>query len=336
MAYDLSPEQIKAYKPSHTEDCKDSDCQMLSVESSKLESILQDGGLPIVRLDDEASHPKLTLERWEGPDHSGYIALSHVWFDGLGNQNSNSLPLCQARRITSLVSQCQTARNVAYLWNSRFPRPLEEPVIWKSADATFWLDTLCVPRGSEFQVDVDDLKRKAISNIPAVFRSARGVLILDKDLDSMHDLFQQSSASTEYLDQESRSGRNIQNLIVRVIDSFQGISGPKKQPGQLTTSEVNYRIVATKWMQRAWTYEEAVVAPALFAQIHGPEAEVIYPNDNRNQGSTWYPTKALDPLRAKSNIGTRAMRRLGKVDGFTSEYSTGSSRMSSSDRFVEV
>ena len=32
-----------------------------------------------------------------------YIAISHVWSDGLGNPNENSLPLCQPEFLYDLL-----------------------------------------------------------------------------------------------------------------------------------------------------------------------------------------------------------------------------------------
>ncbi|KAI1448494.1 hypothetical protein F5Y02DRAFT_376426 [Annulohypoxylon stygium] len=57
-------------------------------------------------------------------DFVKYVAISHVWSDGLGNNANNAIPLCQYRRIVNLVSY------------------LDEE---NQDGITFWLDTLCFP-----------------------------------------------------------------------------------------------------------------------------------------------------------------------------------------------
>lgn len=37
----------------------------------------------------------------------GYAAISHVWSEGLGNAQSNSLPLCQLRKIIGYCRQVE-------------------------------------------------------------------------------------------------------------------------------------------------------------------------------------------------------------------------------------
>ncbi|KAK8096060.1 hypothetical protein PG999_014082 [Apiospora kogelbergensis] len=51
-----------------------------------------------------------------------YIAISHVWSDGLGNNDHNAIPLCQFNRIVSATSRLNGNTSIS-----------------------FWLDTLCFP-----------------------------------------------------------------------------------------------------------------------------------------------------------------------------------------------
>jgi len=62
-----------------------------------------------------------------------YVAISHVWSDGLGNAIANTLPWCQLQRIQGLVDALyqDTAGN-------------QHPV-------PFWMDTLCVPVEQHFE-----------------------------------------------------------------------------------------------------------------------------------------------------------------------------------------
>jgi hypothetical protein len=57
-----------------------------------------------------------------------FVAISHVWSDGLGNQGRNALPKCQLRRI-------QTWVNGLYQ-NDAEPVP-------------FWIDSLSIPENKD-------------------------------------------------------------------------------------------------------------------------------------------------------------------------------------------
>ncbi|KAH3359488.1 hypothetical protein KXV52_005576, partial [Aspergillus fumigatus] len=91
-----------------------------------------------------------------------YVAISHVWADGMGNRAANWLPECQLDRITHLVENVQ--------WEGRRPLP-EDPN--NSDGVGFWMDALCVPAVDK------DRKRKAIRNMRHVYSNAKAVLVLD-------------------------------------------------------------------------------------------------------------------------------------------------------------
>jgi hypothetical protein len=78
------------------------DCRHVQAPRTKLVQILSSGKIPILRctraasgslvLDYEAAYPRLD-----------YVAISHVWADGLGNPEGNSVPACQIERIIDMV-----------------------------------------------------------------------------------------------------------------------------------------------------------------------------------------------------------------------------------------
>jgi hypothetical protein len=83
-----------------------------------------------------------------------YVAISHVWSDGLGNHKRNSLPFCQMRRLQKLVDDLY--------------EPNDRPV-------PFWIDTICVP--------LEPLERKAaIVGLKRTYEEADKVLVLDSTL----------------------------------------------------------------------------------------------------------------------------------------------------------
>ncbi|KAB2579002.1 hypothetical protein DBV05_g2483 [Lasiodiplodia theobromae] len=139
------------YVTKHASDCTKREPDFIGVDEHMLENLLQNSELPLPCLDlgplesRAASAAKLDLVT-----PKEYVAISHVWSDGLGNERQNSLPLCQLRRLKRLAGQigCEI----------------------------IWIDTLCVPAkdGSG--------KRKAITRMVEVYERAQAVLVLDEDL----------------------------------------------------------------------------------------------------------------------------------------------------------
>lgn len=167
------------YSTRHTSRCLDnSKCTFLGFDSGYLAQQIEEGRVPLVRLDSiiyedaektylgseyEETLPLLPVQERLEMQHTGsghYIALSHVWSHGLGNPVSNTLPTCQLRRLKAVATQMKEEGGLT-----------KEPAIW--------VDTLCVPVDPRYQSS----RRKAISGIVDVFRNARQVVVLDADLE---------------------------------------------------------------------------------------------------------------------------------------------------------
>ena len=84
------------------------------------------------------------------PDRTAYIAISHVWSDGLGNEDSNSIPLCQFNRIVKLTTRLNRNTSIA-----------------------FWLDTLCFPLAPQDAYD------QALIRMRQSYEDANKVLVFD-------------------------------------------------------------------------------------------------------------------------------------------------------------
>lgn len=138
------------YQTAHTRTCQG--CSDITIESADLQRILEKDGsaanprVKIVITDRDEVEVSLT-------DEGDYVAISHVWSDGLGHPPGvNSLPECQLRRLRRLIEQTG----------------LPEPIVW--------VDSLCVP------AEEGRAKRNALARMANVYRSARNVLVLDSDL----------------------------------------------------------------------------------------------------------------------------------------------------------
>ncbi|KAJ6479860.1 hypothetical protein C8R45DRAFT_1076617 [Mycena sanguinolenta] len=78
-----------------------------------------------------------------------YIAISHVWADGLGSHTERGLPQCQIERLTAMVCSLDVDTAVA-----------------------FWIDGLCIPADRA-------LRKKAIALMAQTYYDATAVLVLD-------------------------------------------------------------------------------------------------------------------------------------------------------------
>ncbi|KAL8346354.1 hypothetical protein RB598_000317 [Gaeumannomyces tritici] len=108
----------------------------------------------------EKQFPIITLV--EGPDPDSvelsvhrstelpYVAISHVWADGLGSKTEDGLPACQLRRLAALASRVRPG-------------------------AAIWLDGICIP-------GANNLRKEAIGLMARTYREASAVLVLDAGL----------------------------------------------------------------------------------------------------------------------------------------------------------
>ncbi|KFA72444.1 hypothetical protein S40288_10290 [Stachybotrys chartarum IBT 40288] len=147
--------QDATYQRAHAEGCNG--CGDAVADQAELADILERGSIPLILSvaddDDDESMVNITLVGAE-PDMS-YVAISHVWSDGLGNVDCNAIPLCQLRRLSKMIRNLPGANADMLL---------------------FWLDTICVPPDS---ARMDRAQRLALSKMRNVYQDATTVLVLD-------------------------------------------------------------------------------------------------------------------------------------------------------------
>lgn len=165
---------------SHTSQCEDpTTCQNVEAPREERVRILQGGGIPVLRCSKDKKG-QIDLRFVSASPDLNYVAVSHLWADGLGNTFDNSLPQCQLSELIKAVK----AANSSY-----------RPVGGNSA-TLLWLDVYCVPaqvpRTAEdlkddtrtsIERDQDiELKGKAIARMDATYAWADFVLALDSEL----------------------------------------------------------------------------------------------------------------------------------------------------------
>ena len=102
--------------------------------------MLSAGEIPVVVYD---GRQLSTRRAPEGP----YVAISHVWADGLGSTSETGLPTCQVSRIAALARELVP-------------------------NGAFWIDGLCVPEARH-------LRKRAIRLMAQTYRGAEKVVVLD-------------------------------------------------------------------------------------------------------------------------------------------------------------
>ncbi|KAL3427769.1 het domain protein [Phlyctema vagabunda] len=216
-----------------TTDCQ---CETLEIDNVRLAEIVQKDEVPVLYFDEETKTFQVVSA--ESQPELEYVALSHVWSDGWGNPQKNSLSLCRIAQLVTWmkasysVSDFKTQRDVGTFQRLADFQTQSKSGRWQRASSYslpssdgswapapnrgyvgklyFWMDTLCVPRGPK------EIHNKAVMNMRNVYAQAERVLVLDAEL-----LVSPAGASYE---------------------------------------EINMRIQSSRWIRRLWTVQEAALA----------------------------------------------------------------------------
>lgn len=134
-----------------------------SITNESTARILERGGIPVMWIStSDASGGALEIHVQDS-SMAPYVAISHVWSDGLGNPHNNSLPRCQLERIQKIVDRLDRST------------PGEQQRA-AQGHTPFWMDTLCVPLEKEY-------RKLAIQRMGRTYSEADKVLVLDRFFD---------------------------------------------------------------------------------------------------------------------------------------------------------
>ncbi|XP_014552464.1 hypothetical protein COCVIDRAFT_19456 [Bipolaris victoriae FI3] len=218
VANDIDPNK---YTSRHTkEGCS---CPHVRVPSGKIEKIINEGGIPLVKIKDHDSFGLPEIEIVKLTEHTPYVAISHVWSHGLGNPHDNSLPCCQLRRVATHIAELRvdTYKSVRAASTANSSQAYHHGVAWDLSrfrlsrkNELFWLDTLCVPVGRD--AETRRLKTMSINKMAAIYAIANHVMVLD-------------------------------DMLSRIDAS------------RAKASEVLARINISDWMGRCWTLQEGAL-----------------------------------------------------------------------------
>ncbi|KAK3631659.1 hypothetical protein LTR56_016766 [Elasticomyces elasticus] len=162
-----------------------------------------------------------------------FIAISHVWSQGLGNPAGNYLPRCQVDTIQQWCNELLVKQ-----------------------DVPFWMDTLCIPR-------VDPAKRNAIASMSEVYGAAAAVLVIDTGLLDIP----MSASDTELIARiyscgwlrrvwTLQEGVKARRLYFRVRDGFQNL----EDLAQRISTRLRGNVDFDPSNQLAWEFLRPLVA----------------------------------------------------------------------------
>ncbi|KGO75195.1 Heterokaryon incompatibility [Penicillium italicum] len=146
----------KAYKTKHSPACPGyPGCFDVIANESQLHKIFKKRTFPIIQPLKNNSDKSIKLTDFKTTE--AYVALSHVWSDGLGNPTQNAIPICQLQTLNEMVAA--------------LPAPSKP-----GNPAPFWLDTICCP------VKESEDQNTAIGFMRDTYEKASAVLVLDSSL----------------------------------------------------------------------------------------------------------------------------------------------------------
>ena len=100
-------------------------------------------------------------------DSTAYVALSHVWADGLGNSEETALPRCQLSRLKAWIDTLDPE------WEDGSTPPDHSG---DKPELLLWCDSLCCP------VMSPEGKNMALRQMYRPYDEAAAVLVLDRSL----------------------------------------------------------------------------------------------------------------------------------------------------------
>ncbi|KAM0804471.1 hypothetical protein BDR22DRAFT_818114 [Usnea florida] len=186
---------LASYQTKHISGCN---CEHYLIDTKDLAEILESGSLPLLRIQTGNALSELSVEIVPSSLTSRYIAVSHVWADGLGNPFQNSLPRCQLEFLHETIKEYDVKLNSG-----------------ADQDMLLWIDTLCCP------VEPGKAKNTALASMKKTYLEATRVLVLDRSLrDHCSKTMDPVEACTRIILRSSIYMKGLASNIVNQIGTF--------------------------------------------------------------------------------------------------------------------
>ena len=141
-------------------------CSHIIPDTKAVRDIVECGGIPLISI--STTQEDLDIKVVAHKSGTPYIAISHVWSDGLGNVDENSLPICQLQRLGSKIRTSLTAfKSLGISYG---------PFLENDGRLYIWMDTLCVP------LTPMSSRKSAIAKMKSYYSEAAIVWVLDASI----------------------------------------------------------------------------------------------------------------------------------------------------------
>ncbi|KAI1374170.1 hypothetical protein F4677DRAFT_461708 [Hypoxylon crocopeplum] len=138
------------------DNCTEYECRGRNVDEATYH---QDGDIPVFKWNLESKELELRAVKVNarGVGKPPFMAISHVWSDGLGNSKDNAIYECQLEALQKSVQLAATNHKML-----------------DGKPSHFWIDTLCVPVQKQFK----DLRKKCIQDMRRIYECSCSVYVL--------------------------------------------------------------------------------------------------------------------------------------------------------------
>lgn len=156
-------------------------CSPVAVDEKQIASFIEAGAVPVIsaaRMDEACEHKAEVIKR---AANTRYIAISHVWSDGLGNPSQNALSQCVfnllKHRLKTMPKSFNPEQFEAFGIKVDWPR---QSFVRSDSSSIppFWMDVFSVPVSDKYLLQ----RNKAVNQMASIYAGAEQVLVLDAEL----------------------------------------------------------------------------------------------------------------------------------------------------------
>lgn len=158
---------LGAYQTQHVS--KECDCEKIPIDPKALYNILRTKALPLIRVRLGKTLGDLSVDIVSSQPKCRYVALSHVWADGLGNPYAKALPRCQLSYVGRIIKDLDIAARSRDIRDHNVKREDVETQGEEGEEdeeLLLWCDTLCCP------VQTEEAKSLALGYMYQTYRDA--------------------------------------------------------------------------------------------------------------------------------------------------------------------
>ncbi|OCK73243.1 hypothetical protein K432DRAFT_9004 [Lepidopterella palustris CBS 459.81] len=283
------------------------DCSFVPAPVDDMTKILERGEIPLLSWA-KGNSGQFELSYVEATPGKRYIAISHLWADGLGNTHANQLPHCQMEK---LVSRAQSIPiEAAIVMKEPLSRTPRYRAGRGSGDGHFTslLDALGSTLSILYHESFELLLNKGKMETPLyLWIDAYCVPVIPS---KRHGVMGNGTAICDNLAEAITTAENLKSKAISLMTpTYAGAEAVlildqeiQSTPSSVSVEEILARILVSGWKGRYWTQQEASLAMARSYQLKDslynwdlfPEAESMRRLDsNRRRQNTTATTLDL-------------------------------------------